>query len=190
MPSIPTAQLICCPLPQVGRRISASPLNSLLLVWGQTQYSRARQGWGQQWQTDTGPRTFWPPWHSPLPSSGALAKWGAEKLPVANIMGGSEEVPSSPITCTSHSPRNKPKKESRRRPRDRGEKSQVFTQLHGIFMAKRTFSSFEYWGISFVLNTSILDPISETGLKPLNQSARNSKRTSLLLLGFIVCLFQ
>lgn len=25
MPSIPTAQLMCCPLPQVGRRISASP---------------------------------------------------------------------------------------------------------------------------------------------------------------------
>lgn len=46
MPSIPTAQLMCCPLPQVGRRISASPLNSLLLSWGQTQHSRARQGGG------------------------------------------------------------------------------------------------------------------------------------------------
>lgn len=46
-------------------------------------------------------------------------------------------------------------------------------------MAKRTFSSFEYWGISFLLNRSILDPISEKGHKPLkNQSARNSKRTS------------
>lgn len=33
-------------------------------------------------------------------------------------------------------------------------------------MAKRTFSSFEYWGISFLLNKSILDPISETGHKP------------------------
>lgn len=78
-------------------------------------------------------------------------------------------------------------KESRRRPRDGGEKSQMFTQLHGVFMAKRTFSSFEYWGISFLLNTSILDPISETGLKALRgekKSAGNSKRTSFVVAGF------
>lgn len=42
----------------------------------------------------------------------------------------------------------------------------MFTQLHGVFMAKRTFSSFEYWGIFFLLNTSILGPISETGHTP------------------------
>lgn len=53
-------------------------------------------------------------------------------------------------------------------------------------MAKRTFSSFEYWGISFLLNTSILDPISETGLKALRKkkSAGNSKRTSFVVAGF------
>lgn len=63
----------------------------------------------------------------------------------------------------------------------------MFTQLHGVFMAKRTFSSFEYWGISFLLNTSILDPISETGLKALRgkkKSAGNSKRTSFVVAGF------
>lgn len=60
-------------------------------------------------------------------------------------------------------------------------------------MAKRTFSSFEYWGISFLLNTSILDPISETGLKALRgkKKAQETLRgLVLLLLGFVVCLFQ
>lgn len=56
-------------------------------------------------------------------------------------------------------------------------------------MAKRTFSSFEYSGTSF-LNTSILDPISETGHKPLkkNQSARDSKRTRFVA-GFYIKIF-
>lgn len=71
-----------------------------------------------------------------------LLSWGCGEAACGQHPG--REVLSSPITCTSHSPRNKPKKESRQRPRDRGEKSQVFTQLHGVFMAKRTFSSFEY----------------------------------------------
>lgn len=36
-------------------------------------------------------------------------------------------------------------------------------------MAKRTFSSFEYWGISFLLNGSSLDPISETRAQALKK---------------------
>lgn len=52
-------------------------------------------------------------------------------------------------------------------------------------MAKRTFSSFEYSGTSF-LNTSILDPISETGHKPLKKiKAQEILRGLDLLLGFI-----
>lgn len=43
-------------------------------------------------------------------------------------------------------------------------------------MAKRTFSSFEYWGISFLLNTSILDPISETGLKALRGKKKKRRK--------------
>lgn len=139
---------------------------------GQTELSQARVWWGQQWQTnrktDTGselsghlgtPLSASPPGSSP----GALAELGVWRSCLWLRACG--EVLSAPITCTSHSPRKKPSEE-RQRPRDRGEKSQVFTQLHGVFMAKRTFSSFEYWGISFLLNTSILDPISETGPKP------------------------
>lgn len=52
-------------------------------------------------------------------------------------------------------------KEVRPTPRDRRESYNVITRLHGIFMAKRTLSSFERSGFSLVLfysNTSTQDP--------------------------------
>lgn len=92
--------------------------------------------------------------------SGAQAKQ-AVKLPEAESL---REKNLQPLSCTSHFPRKKPKKENKTSGQRR--KIPSVTQLHGVFMAKRTFSSFEYWGISFLLNTSILGPISETGHTP------------------------
>lgn len=63
-------------------------------------------------------------------------------------------------------------KEVRPTPRDRRESYNVITRLHGIFMAKRTFSSFERLGFSLLLNTSTLDPIGKNRAEALkNQSA-------------------
>lgn len=95
--------------------------------------------------------------------SGAQAKQAVKQLPEAESLG---EKNLQPLSCTSHFPRKKPKKRKQDKTSGQRRKIPSVTQLHGVFMAKRTFSSFEYWGISFLLNTSILGPISETGHTP------------------------
>lgn len=116
------------------------PTPSPLLVWGR-QYSRADQDWGgRQWQfrkkrkkkkRHCGPGTIWLSWRCPsLPPQGCppgpQAEQAVKKLPEAESLGEGHLLP---LACTSPFPRKKPKKESKTRPRDRGEKSQVFTQL-------------------------------------------------------------
>lgn len=167
MPSIPTA--VRTPPPPSGEENQSFPhLNSFLSVWGRP-CSRPRRRWGRQQAAKTRSRNHLVTLALPsLPPPGsppeALAKPGYGEAACGQQPWGRGTLsPSSMHFSLSY---KETQKESRQRPRDRGEKSQVFTRLHGVFMAKRTFSSFEYWGISFLLNTSILDPISETGLKP------------------------
>lgn len=114
---------------------------SPLLVWGR-QYSRADQDWGvgvggRQWQfkkkekKDTvvlEPSGYLGTAPHCLPQGcppGAQANRPVKKLPETESLGEGH----LPTACTSHFPRKKPKKEIKTRPRDRGEKSQVFTQL-------------------------------------------------------------
>ena len=168
MPSIPTAQLERLPL-QVGKRIRASPTWTHSCQSGADHALDPGGGGDGSRQQRHGSRNHLVTLALPsLPPPGsppeALAKPGYGEAACGQQPWGRGTLsPSSMHFSLSY---KETQKESRQRPRDRGEKSQVFTRLHGVFMAKRTFSSFEYWGISFLLNTSILDPISETGLKP------------------------
>lgn len=69
-------------------------------------------------------------------------------------------------SCTSNPPRKKLKR--RKQTETSGQRRKI-PNVHTVtrsLYGKENISSFEYWGISFLLNTSILDPISETGLKP------------------------
>lgn len=70
-------------------------------------------------------------------------------------------------------------KEVRPTPRDRRESYNVITRLHGIFMAKRTFSSFERLGFSLILfySTQALKTLQgKPGLKPQEIKARLRNR--------------
>ena len=92
----------------------------------------------QQQKTNNKKKTLWS-WNQPpgylgaaphcLPQGcppGAQAEQAVKKLPEAESLGEGHLLP---LACTSHFPRKKPKKEIKTRPRDIGEKSQVFTQL-------------------------------------------------------------
>lgn len=68
-------------------------------------------------------------------------------------------------SCNSNPPRKKLKRKQTETSGRRRKIPNVHTVTRSLY-GKENISSFEYWGISFLLNTSILDPISETGLKP------------------------
>lgn len=90
-----------------------------------------------------------------------LLNWGYGEAACGQEPEGG--VPSAPVTCISQSPRKKPKKE-----RDLGTEEKNPKCSHGYTESlwQREHLAALNIGISFLLNTSILDPISETGLKP------------------------
>lgn len=158
----------------------------LLGVWGR-QHPRARPAWGssgkQKYSVVLGPPG--PPGALPASASASCRSLGqagaVEKLLWQSPGEGALQPPLHALLILLERNPNRKQMETS------GQRRTIpsVTQLHGVIMAKRTFSSFEYSGTSF-LNTSILDPISETGHKPLKKiKAQEILRGLDLLLGFI-----